>query len=724
MHYYENPGGAIPDFIVNWAMKAGIPAFIKNLHDACQRYKKSVAYKLRSAQEYRKKYRKDHHVKKSSRRNDTFEDLGPPGTWEEVEVSGRPKGKNQIKLPPVLLGRLENSPSPRPVNKLVIEKKVSNIIASYFKGNHLHYKLSRLNIARHLISKQLPAFAIRYKRGEVSELHWENLMATIEGQQPVVLENIIIRSFLNHLLETTPRTKFNELGELPLLKKLACLKYPQEWFPGARRFARRIVMHVGPTNSGKTHQALQKLERARRGIYCGPLRLLAHEIYTRMNTQGIGCNLLTGEDRRTADHDVPLLSATVEMADFNTEYDVAVLDEIQMIGDTHRGFAWTDALFGLQARELHLCGEPSAVPIVKKLMALVGDEVEVHEYQRLSRMELSPRSLDCNLTQLKRGDCVITFSRKNIYQIKSFIEKETPHRCAVIYGNLPPETRAQQAQQFNDPTSDTTVLVSSDAIGMGINLNIGRIIFTALDKYNGVNVARLSASHVRQIAGRAGRFNTEFNPGYVTAVLPRDMPILRKSIETIPPMISKARVTPRLEMLEKFAHQLPDAKFTEILSLFEMTCDLGQDLSLGDMGTGRETCVLLNDLQLSIADKYLMSFAPLVERDIIGEKVCANMVSYHAEDKECRIGDLFTLPTAPPTSPDALVTLEIYHKCLMAYLWLSYKFPATYVEQQVAQEAKEKCEDLIEQGLMHLKLDADPSALRQIYKKRRKNLDK
>ncbi|KAJ1962609.1 RNA helicase, partial [Dispira parvispora] len=301
------------------------------------------ACRLRSGRENRKRYTKDRHVKKFSQSNDTYD-----GTWEETGVSRRPTEKNRVKLPPVLLQRLERSPSTFQVNKLMVETKVSNVIASYSKGKQLHFKLSRLNIARYLISKELPSFAARYKRGEIPDLHWENLVATIEGQKPVVLENVIIRSFLNHLLETTPRTKYNELGELPLLKKLACLKYPQEWFPGARRFARRIVMHVGPTNSGKTHQALQKLERARRGIYCGPLRLLAHEIYTRMNTQGIGCNLLTGEDRRTADHDVPLLSATVEMADFNTEYDVAVLDEIQMIGDTHRGFAWTDALFGLQ----------------------------------------------------------------------------------------------------------------------------------------------------------------------------------------------------------------------------------------------------------------------------------------------------------------------------------------------------------------------------------------
>jgi ATP-dependent RNA helicase SUPV3L1/SUV3 len=104
-------------------------------------------------------------------------------------------------------------------------------------------------------------------------------------------------------------------------------------------------MHVGPTNSGKTYAALKRLEEAETGIYAGPLRLLAHEVYERMNDQGVPFNLLTGEERRESDG-VEKWAATVEMTPLNKRLDVAVIDEIQMINDEQRGWAWTQALLG------------------------------------------------------------------------------------------------------------------------------------------------------------------------------------------------------------------------------------------------------------------------------------------------------------------------------------------------------------------------------------------
>ncbi|RKP34195.1 P-loop containing nucleoside triphosphate hydrolase protein [Dimargaris cristalligena] len=451
---------------------------------------------------------------------------------------------------------------------------------------------------------------------------------------------------------------------------MASLNHPLEWYPQARRISRKIIMHVGPTNSGKTHHALKRLESARRGIYCGPLRLLAFEIYERMNHQGIGCNLITGEDRRLAEKDVPLLSATIEMADFNAQYDVAVLDEIQMIGDTFRGHAWTDALLGLRAREVHLCGEPSAVPLVKRMMEEVGDEVEVIEYQRLSRMELATDSLQGDLTRLRRGDCLIAFSRKGIYQLKEYIEANTEHKCSVIYGSLPPETRAQQARLFNDPESPNTVLVASDAIGMGINLSIGRVIFTAVHKFNGIHITNLSLSSTRQIAGRAGRFGTEFNPGFATTVLERDMPFLRDSIPTLPPLIGKAVVAPRVHQLEKFAHQVPQLPFTQMLNLLEIVADLGPDYTLGDIGLNPEDFDFLDHLPMSVADKFMMSFAPIVTREPTGSEICKRMIRFHAYNQECYVSDLLSLPEEVPLGPGPLQLLEIYHKCLTCYLWL------------------------------------------------------
>ncbi|KAL8862133.1 MAG: hypothetical protein Q9178_001588 [Gyalolechia marmorata] len=252
--------------------------------------------------------------------------------------------------------------------------------------------------------------------------------------------------------------------------KLADLRYPAEWYPNTRKIQRSIHLHVGPTNSGKTYHALQRLEQAKSGIYAGPLRLLAHEVYTRLNAKGKLCNLITGDERQFVEGEVSMSSCTVEMVPTDLAVDVAVIDEIQMIGHEERGWAWTEAVMGLRAKELHLCGEERTVPLIKELAAAMGDDLRVHHYKRLSPLKTMSASLRGNLNNLRKGDCVVAFSKVNIHKLKAEIEQTTRKRVAVIYGSLPPEIRAQQAALFNDQTNDYDILVASDAIGMGLNL--------------------------------------------------------------------------------------------------------------------------------------------------------------------------------------------------------------------------------------------------------------
>lgn len=260
-------------------------------------------------------------------------------------------------------------------------------------------------------------------------------------------------------------------AELENQKQVADLRYPAEWYPATREVPRVVHMHVGPTNSGKTYHALKRLEAANSGIYLGPLRLLAHEVFTRLNAKGRPCALVTGEEQRLPEGDAPpMYSCTVEMAPLNTKFDVAVIDEIQMINHQERGWAWTQAFLGLQAREIHLCGEARTVRIMRELCALVGDEVHVHEYERLTPLRVQTHSLGGRLTKLEKGDCVVAFTVVGIHALRRDIEKQTGKKCAIVYGSLPPETRAQQAKLFNDPDNEYDYLVASDAIGMGLNL--------------------------------------------------------------------------------------------------------------------------------------------------------------------------------------------------------------------------------------------------------------
>lgn len=271
-------------------------------------------------------------------------------------------------------------------------------------------------------------------------------------------------------------------AELTNQKEMADLRHPAEWYPNTRQVQRTVHIHVGPTNSGKTYHALKRLEQASTGIYLGPLRLLAHEVYTRLNAKGKTCALITGEEQRMPQDEPPtMFSCTVEMAPLGAQYfDVAVIDEIQMINHPERGWAWTQAFLGLRTAEIHLCGEARTVPLLKELCALVGDKVHIHEYERLTPLQVQSESLGGNLNSLEKGDCIVAFTVLGIHALRKTIEQRTGKNCAIVYGSLPPETRAQQARLFNDPDNDYDFLVASDAIGMGLNLYVLPNLLTLL----------------------------------------------------------------------------------------------------------------------------------------------------------------------------------------------------------------------------------------------------
>jgi ATP-dependent RNA helicase SUPV3L1/SUV3 len=209
------------------------------------------------------------------------------------------------------------------------------------------------------------------------------------------------------------------------------LSEPHLWYGEARLIKRNVICHVGGTNSGKTYTALSSLAAANNGIYCGPLRLLAWEVYETLTSKGVKCSLVTGQEKEMAE-DETHVSCTVEMADLRRPFDVAVIDEVQLLGDESRGWAWTQAFLGLQAREIHLCGSPSFVPIITALCALTNDTITIKKYTRLTPLTVSAKYLK-NFKNVEPGDCVIGFGRKHLYETKKAIETVNPGlRCSVI----------------------------------------------------------------------------------------------------------------------------------------------------------------------------------------------------------------------------------------------------------------------------------------------------
>ena len=268
----------------------------------------------------------------------------------------------------------------------------------------------------------------------------------------------------------------------------------------AGRMDRRFILHIGETNSGKTYQAMQALKNAVAGVYLGPLRLLALEVFDKLNAEGCPCTLLTGEEYEPmpfARH----VASTIELCDFNQFYDVAVIDEAQMIADPSRGAAWTRAIFGVNAEEVHICLAPEAAFIIRYLLDSFQAKYEIVRHKRLVPLVFAGQAK--GLDAVQPGDALITFSRKDVLGIAAALEQR--HISAsVIYGALPPAPRREQVRRFSQ--GETTVVVATDAIGMGISLPIRRVIFCKTTKYDGAERRDLTGSEIRQIAGRAGRY--------------------------------------------------------------------------------------------------------------------------------------------------------------------------------------------------------------------------
>jgi len=311
---------------------------------------------------------------------------------------------------------------------------------------------------------------------------------------------------------------------------------PKDGYPAARKMKRRFVLHLGDTNTGKTYDALTRLKSCGDGAYLSPLRILALENYERLNGEGVPCSLLTGEEEvkvEGARH----ISCTVEKADILKTYTIAVIDEIQMISDSQRGDAWTRAILGLRCGEIHLCGAMTAKEQLIRMIQDCGDELELIEYTR--RVPLQTEKRCVRRGEAQPGDALVAFSRKGVLALSEYYS-EKGMGCSVIYGDLPPEVRRLQYEAFL--SGKNPILASTDAIGMGVNLPIRRIIFTEIRKFDGEEYRLLTSQEVKQIAGRAGRRGI-YEVGYV-ACSDDDINFIEDRLNTEDEKIESAVVGP------------------------------------------------------------------------------------------------------------------------------------------------------------------------------------
>ena len=280
----------------------------------------------------------------------------------------------------------------------------------------------------------------------------------------------------------------------------------------ARRSAENVTLVLGPTNTGKTHLALERMTGYASGIIGFPLRLLARENYDRLVARlgAAKVGLITGEER-IIPASARYICATVEsmpesltlsaLGDGAGElpdrrFEFVGVDEIQLAGDRERGHVFTDRIIHARGLfETMFMGAETAAPLLRQLLP----DAKIDYRQRMSQLSYSgPKKL----TRLPRRAAVVAFSAADVYQIAEFIRRQRGG-AAVVMGRLSPRTRNAQVELYQNGEVD--FLIATDAIGMGLNLDLSHVSLAADVKYDGRKMRKLTASEMAQIAGRAGR---------------------------------------------------------------------------------------------------------------------------------------------------------------------------------------------------------------------------
>jgi len=460
------------------------------------------------------------------------------------------------------------------------------------------------------------------------------------------------------------------------------------------REKRRFIYFVGPTNSGKTHAAIELLRDAESGVYLAPLRLLALEVHERLESLGIRASLVTGEER-IIDAEARHVSSTVEMVDLGRRFEVAVVDEAQMLGDEQRGWAWTLAIAGVRAKTVVLCGSEDGLHAAERLAARLGMPLEIRRFERKNPL----RVVDAvSLTELRKGDAIVAFTRNAVVGLQTQVAKGG-HTTAAIYGSLSPAVRRREAERFRSGAAD--VLVATDAIGLGLNLPIRRLIFAAVEKYDGVATRLLRPPEVRQIAGRAGRYGLH-EEGLVTALERRDVPLIRAALERFegPSPDEPIWISPTDDHLRRLGGILGTTRVSRLLQFFQTRVLRGDasDVRIADLSgpidvvTALETSDRFGELPFEIRCAY--SRAPVTTRgNSLAILTCWG--ERHAADG---IVDGSELTTHLATR-DRLLLYEDRSRLATLYLWLAQRFSDVYVNAAAIVRERERIDDDIHAAL-------------------------
>ncbi len=565
---------------------------------------------------------------------------------------------------------------------------IATILDDFYEVNSRLKENFRVYIEELIDKMQESAKPLEFDLNHLKEYIFRFIAPVVETNRSLNLKNKVAKRVLYHFNEDIKEDKDKHKRQELLAKTIRDFK---QLFPTARSLNREIIFNVGPTNSGKTYSALQELKSAETGFYLAPLRLLALEGYEDLNRSGVNCSLITGEEE-IIDEDSTHISSTIEMINPDIEVEVCVIDEIQMIGDRDRGWAWANALIGAPAKKVILTGSSDALEVVKEIAKYLNEPLKIVEFERKNPLQVMDRATPIN--KLQKNTAIVTFSRKDVLALKN---KVSPFfDVSVVYGNLSPEVRREEARRFRE--GESQILIATDAIAMGLNLPIKTILFARDNKFDGLRRRELTTSEILQIAGRAGRYGLH-EKGLVGALdFPTLLTIKGKFKQKLEPIKLPISVMASLEHVLLIGEILQTNNLYEILDFFASNMEFEGPFVAANIDSMIEVSKIVDEYNLDLVSKYHLACAPVSINSPYLQKVFHRYIKHIENGEVVPFSETKNLPKKA-ISYNALLNAEDRVKEVSLYLWLSFKFSDKFLETDKARATRDNLNKYIEKSL-------------------------
>ncbi|MGK8472444.1 SUV3 family DEAD/DEAH box RNA helicase [Stutzerimonas stutzeri] len=457
----------------------------------------------------------------------------------------------------------------------------------------------------------------------------------------------------------------------------------------ARRLTRRWIALLGPTNSGKTHRSIEAMAAAEHAIYLSPLRLMALENQERIESMGVPCSLVTGEEEIIREGATHFCCTVEEFARFRHQHwDVVVVDEVQMMADPQRGWALVDALVSAHTPKLMMTGPALIEPSLRTLCELCEDQLQVQRTKRLSPVEVAKHAT--TLERLEPGSLLVAFSRKLVLELKGMLES-AGKSVSVVYGALSPEVRREQARRFREGEAD--IMVATDAVGMGLNLPAHTLCFYTDEKFDGIQNRQLKVQEVKQIGGRAGRFG-HHDRGEITALDPQTLKSIRRLFNSpdAPVDLSQFQVRPSIDHLSAISELMGEPSLLRSWLTFNRNINYGEAFVSVLPDELAEWIELIDDPKIPLWLRWTFACTPI-------RGGFDSPASQHAQRWIKRVAEGHAIPMPRLLLGADLASLESTLHVVETYLHLARSLPEHFPEHDDGEEARKLLNDAITREL-------------------------